>query len=278
MAPFGPRHQKRASAVCAQMTPPLKTRLGSKLGELLVGADYPLLQTPDRFQAYEALLGTLPWEGVFKWENITAEAEGGDPTSGDPGRIVRAAFEMPYYGYPNATFAEDTPAAMFMVEQVRKYPGEITIYSGGALTNIALAVRMDPTFAQNTKGLFIMGGYVDRMVQQTTGDVFQASLVSDINFVVDPEAAKIALSAAFPKITLVGNAANLLISTQEFLDEIYEVKNPYSELVHAYYGTVTDLVLGHPGIYSNLLELQHTIMYFTTLRRHLTRANAGLSS
>jgi hypothetical protein len=43
-------------------------------------------------------------------------------------------------------------------------------------------------------------------------------------------------------------------------------------------GMVTDLVLGHPGIYSNLLELQHTIMYFTTLRRHLTRANAGLSS
>ncbi|KAJ7822201.1 hypothetical protein B0H14DRAFT_1325149 [Mycena olivaceomarginata] len=43
-------------------------------------------------------------------------------------------------------------------------------------------------------------------------------------------------------------------------------------------GSVTDLVLGHPGIYSNLLELQHAIMYFTTLRRHLTRANAGLSS
>jgi hypothetical protein len=81
------------------------------------GADYPLLQTPDRFQAYEALLGTLPWKGAFKRENTIAKAEGGDPTSGDPGRIVRAAFEMPYYGYPNATFAEDTPAAMFMVEQ-----------------------------------------------------------------------------------------------------------------------------------------------------------------
>jgi hypothetical protein len=36
--------------------------------------------------------------------------------------------------------------------------------------------------------------------------------------------------------------------------------------------TLTDLVLGHPGIYSNLLELQHTIMYFTTLRRHLTKS------
>jgi hypothetical protein len=43
-------------------------------------------------------------------------------------------------------------------------------------------------------------------------------------------------------------------------------------------GVLTDLVLGHPGIYSNLLELQHTIMYFITLQYHLTRANAGLSS
>jgi hypothetical protein len=41
---------------------------------------------------------------------------------------------------------------------------------------------------------------------------------------------------------------------------------------------VTDLVLGHPGIYSNLLELQHAIMYFITLRCHVTRAIAGLSS
>jgi hypothetical protein len=42
--------------------------------------------------------------------------------------------------------------------------------------------------------------------------------------------------------------------------------------------TLTDPVLGHPGIYSYLLELQHTIMYFITLRHHLTRAIAGLSS
>jgi hypothetical protein len=28
---------------------------------------------------------------------------------------------------------------------------------------------------------------------------------------------------------------------------------------------LTDLVLGHPGIYSNLLELQPTIMCYTTL-------------
>jgi hypothetical protein len=56
------------------------------------------------------------------------------------------------------------------------------------------------------------------------------------------------------------------------------VENEFRLMVVDVFGTVTDLVLGHPGIYSNLLELQHTIMYFTTLRHHLTRANAGLSS
>jgi len=54
---------------------------------------------------------------------------------------------------------------------------------------------------------------------------------------IDPEAARIALTAAFPSITIAGNVANQVQSTQEFLDEIYEVKNPYSELMHKTYGT-----------------------------------------
>ncbi|KAJ7887859.1 hypothetical protein B0H14DRAFT_2337577 [Mycena olivaceomarginata] len=34
---------------------------------------------------------------------------------------------------------------------------------------------------------------------------------------------------------------------------------------------VTDLVLGYLSIHSNLLELQHTIMCYITLRHHLTK-------
>jgi len=55
---------------------------------------------------------------------------------------------------------------------------------------------------------------------------------------IDPEAAKIALNADFPSITVAGNVANQVQSTQDFLDEIYEVKNPYTELMHNYYGTM----------------------------------------
>ncbi|KAK1754009.1 putative inosine-uridine preferring nucleoside hydrolase [Echria macrotheca] len=202
------------------------------------GADLPLLQNEHLFQTYELLHGVLPWEGVFAKYNETSEKVlGNDPTSGDPGRIVKEAFEKPGYAYPNVSFAADTTAAMFMVEQARKYPGEVVIYSGGALTNIALAVRMDPDFAKNTAGLYIMGGYIDRMIEQTTGDVLQADLVSDINLVIDPEAARIALTADFPNITIVGNVANVLTPTVDYLADVGDVVNPFSVLTKLYYPT-----------------------------------------
>ncbi|KAL1881286.1 hypothetical protein Daus18300_001138 [Diaporthe australafricana] len=197
------------------------------------GADYPLVNTPELFQTWEDLHGDLPWQGAFAPENLTAEELGNDPTSGDPEKVVKAAFSE---GFPNGTLAGNNSAA-WMIEQVRKYPGEVLIYSGGALTNIALAVRMDPQFASLAKGLVIMGGYLDVTLLMTSGSVLQADLSSDINLKIDPEAAKVALTADFPSITIVGNAANQVMSTQEFLDELYEVKTPYTELAHEHYGT-----------------------------------------
>jgi inosine-uridine nucleoside N-ribohydrolase len=52
----------------------------------------------------------------------------------------------------------------------------------------------------------------------------------------DPESAKIALNANFPEIILAGNAANQVTATPAFFDEVYQVKNPYTELAHKYYG------------------------------------------
>ena len=197
------------------------------------GSDYPLLNTPKLFRAWEEVHGKLPWEGAFKPENLTAEAAGSDPTSGNPNRISRAAFTE---GFPNTTAQMDISAAEFMVQSVRKYPGQVSIYAAGAMTNIALAARMDPSFARNAKELVIMGGYLDVNLLQTTGSVLQADLQSDINLMIDPEASKIALTAAFPNITIVGNAANQVVSTQSFLNEIGEVRNPYSNIVKSSYG------------------------------------------
>ncbi|KAG9697178.1 nucleoside hydrolase, partial [Aureobasidium melanogenum] len=201
------------------------------------GADYPILNTPELFQTWEMVHGKLPWEGAFAPENLTYEALGNDPTSGDPSRVSKSAF---FEGYPNTTFASKD-AAWFMIEQVRKYPGQVSIYSAGSLTNVALAVRMDPDFAKNAKELIIMGGYIDVNLLQVTGSTMQADWNSDINLMIDPEGTKIALSAPFPNITIAGNVANQVTVSQEYLDDIYKVKNPYSTLMHEYYGTIFPL-------------------------------------
>jgi inosine-uridine nucleoside N-ribohydrolase len=200
------------------------------------GSTYPLINTYERFQAWEAVHGVLPWQGVFAPYNATAEATGSDPTAGtDPNRIAASAFPE---GFPNITAVANKSAAAFMIEQVHKYPGQVSIYAAGAMTNVALAVRMDDQFASLAKELVIMGGYVDVGMLSALGTVNQADINSDINLMIDPESSKIALTADFPNIVIAGNVANQVISTQEFLDEIYEVKNPYSKLMYEYYGTI----------------------------------------
>lgn len=175
---------------------------------VIKGADWPLLQTPARFQAWQAVHGSLVWQGVFSSyvANTTS-----DPTSGSPDRVVEAAF---IEGFPKAQLDAATTAAGFMVEQVRKFPGQVSIYAAGALTNVALAVRMDSEFASLAKELVIMGGYVDvsglwRMVgregglvgpmgadhtqvmmYQAAGTLDESNINSDINLIADPESAR----------------------------------------------------------------------------------------
>lgn len=140
------------------------------------GADMPLLNTPQTFDNWQDLNGRLVWQGAFAPMNKTAEELGSDPTSGDPNRIVKAAF---LEGFPNGSLAGDK-AAQWMIEQVNKYPGEIMIYSGGSLTNIALAIRMDSKFASLAKGLVIMGGHLDVNLIQATGPPRLANINGDV--------------------------------------------------------------------------------------------------
>jgi inosine-uridine nucleoside N-ribohydrolase len=48
-------------------------------------------------------------------------------------------------------------AAQFIIEQSHKYPGELTIIGLGALTNIAMALAIDPSLAKRVKRLVYMG-------------------------------------------------------------------------------------------------------------------------
>jgi len=59
---------------------------------------------------------------------------------------------------------ENNKAAQFLVEQVKKYPKEVSIIAVGSLTNLYHAHLIDPTFFENIDELSFMGGIVEPLI------------------------------------------------------------------------------------------------------------------
>jgi len=86
-------------------------------------------------------------------------------------------------------------AADFIIEATRQAPGEITLVAVGPMTNVAEALRRDPTLPTRVQQLVIMGGTVTE-----PGNV---SPVAEANFYNDPHAADEILAVNWPA-TIVG--------------------------------------------------------------------------
>lgn len=80
------------------------------------------------------------------------------------------------------------PAAVALVQQVLAAPGELTLIAIGPLTNVALAMRLEPRFAASLRSLVIMGGVF-------LGRTSSASMPGEFNVWSDPEAAQIVLGS-----------------------------------------------------------------------------------
>jgi purine nucleosidase len=76
------------------------------------------------------------------------------------------------------------PAALAMIDLVLAHPGAITAVAVGPLTNLALAIRLEPAFAESLAGLVIMGGLFT-----------DPEAPAEFNAATDPEAAAIVLSS-----------------------------------------------------------------------------------
>jgi len=95
-----------------------------------------------------------------------------------------------YYG--DSGVAE---VARLRIDPVLARPGEITLIATGPLTNVALALRLEPAFGPALRRLVVMGG-----AARVPGNV---SPVAEANFYADPEAARIVFEAGLP-LTMVG--------------------------------------------------------------------------
>jgi purine nucleosidase len=99
-------------------------------------------------------------------------------------------------GYAASTRRAQTEhAAMALIRLANEFPGELTLVALGPLSNIALALRLDPTLPQKFKQLVVMGGAV-----HCHGNSWERS--SEFNFYCDPEAAAVVFSC-WPMLTLL---------------------------------------------------------------------------
>jgi purine nucleosidase len=152
------------------------------------GAEFPMLNTKEEWQLRQQLYGGHrmdPWMGAFNRAN------------GGPDEIK--PLPAPYDRFANIK-AQQEHAARFIIKTVRENPGQVTIYAGGPLTNLALAIALAPDIVSLVPEVVIMG---------TGFHVF----TNAFNIFFDPESARKVLRAAWPKCSIV---------TVDLAEEIHE--------------------------------------------------------
>jgi len=161
---------------------------------VIEGAEFTLLNSKEETERWEALYGKLRYKGC--WSDFSNRAANTPPA-------FREGYHEPdvipplVEGEPHTKALDDT-AAHFIVRTIRKYPGEVVIWAGGPLTNIALALRLDPEVASLAKELVLMGSgmYADH------GGIGGADARREFNWWFDPESVRMVMRAPWKKITI----------------------------------------------------------------------------
>ncbi|MEW6634983.1 MAG: nucleoside hydrolase [Pseudomonadota bacterium] len=135
-------------------------------------------------------------------------------------------------GVTDATYAAQHQHAVdFIIDNVLREPGQITLCPIGPLTNIALALIKEPAIADKIKAIVLMGGAVFSPGNTATD--------AEFNIWIDPHAAQIVLSSGIP-ITMFGlDVTRHATLTKERFDRLERDATPIMKTAIAmmrYYG------------------------------------------
>ena len=166
------------------------------------GAEYPLVRTKQDTEQWEQHYGSVAWLGAWTPRAYHASDQLGEMPEGKP-----------------TTKPNDEDAAHFLLHMVRKFPNQVTIYEGGPMTNLALAIAIDPEFAGLAKELVFMGASLN---PRTDDPEFVNAPTHEFNLWFDPEAARIVLRAPWKKI--VCTPVDISVKTRLTSDLINRIK------------------------------------------------------
>ena len=102
---------------------------------------------------------------------------------GYPGHGKDGLGDSELFDRSNIPKVSEGHGALKIIELVKAHPGEVELLCLGPLTNLALAIRLEPTLVSLIKRVFIMGG--------THSALGNDSSAAEFNFCSDPEGAAI---------------------------------------------------------------------------------------
>ncbi|XP_030613508.1 inosine-uridine preferring nucleoside hydrolase [Archocentrus centrarchus] len=94
--------------------------------------------------------------------------------------------DAPDCNAPGLELVQKENAVTAIIRIVNENPGEVSLAATAPLTNLALAMRMDPSLPSKLKALYIMGGNTESRGNTT--------VCGEFNFTADPEAAYVVLN------------------------------------------------------------------------------------
>jgi purine nucleosidase len=166
------------------------------------GAEYPLVRRKEEAERWEQQFGNVAWLGAWTPRFYHPPEQLGEMPEGKP-----------------TTPAAEEDAAHFLLRMVHKFPNQVTIYAGGPMTNLALAIAIDPEFAGLAKELVFMGGSFN---PRTDDPEFANTPTHEFNLWFDPEAAHIVLRAPWKRI--VCTTVDISVKTRLTADLIDRIK------------------------------------------------------
>lgn len=172
------------------------------------GAVFPFVRNREETAVWQELYGKVDYEGAWdkKWWHepfVVPPLAEGQPT----------------------TKAADEDAAHFLVRMVHQYPREITIYEGGPMTNLALAIALDHDFASLAKQLVFMGASLN---PQSDDPEFADNPRHEFNIWFDPESADVVLRAPWKRI--VCTPVDISIKTRFTPDMVKRIASSGTEV------------------------------------------------
>jgi len=166
------------------------------------GSEYPLVRRKEEAERWEQQFGNVAWLGAWTPRFYHPPEQLGEMPEGKP-----------------TTPAAEEDAAHFLLRMVHKFPNQVTIYAGGPMTNLALAIAIDPEFAGLAKELVFMGGSFN---PRTDDPEFANTPTHEFNLWFDPEAAHIVLRAPWKRI--VCTTVDISVKTRLTADLIDRIK------------------------------------------------------